>query len=597
MYKPQGFTSFDVIAKMRGILNMKRLGHAGTLDPMAEGVLPVFAGRATMALDSLPSHDKNYRAYFRLGILTDTEDITGKILDEKNFEGITGEMISGTLKAFTGEILQTPPMYSAVKQDGKKLYELARKNIEVERKPRKITVYEASLESFDEITGEGTLSFFVSGGTYIRTLISDIGKALGTYAVMTKLVRTKACGFEAENAVTFEALEKIKNNGGDFSSVVFPTEEIFRSLPKAYLTPEEERLYRNGIPLTAKRICLDETEGEVCVSGKNGFFALACIAESKEGKIIRAKKTFVLDESPQYKGEYAAALGLFDGVHAGHRAVLSETLKTAGKINLKSAVFTFCTEDFSAEEKNLCGKNLMTEKEKERNIHSLGIDAVFSPEFKTLCDMNAEDFVKIILRDRMRAGFVVCGEDFRCGKGASCNADELRLLCEKYGIGFKSVKLITNEENGDKISSRYIRELIENGKLQQANALMNSPYSFVSPVLRGKQLGRTLGFPTINQKIPRSLVSPRFGVYRARITLMGKTYDGLANVGVKPTVSESGDVLCETHIFDFSEEVYGFRAKTVLCGFIREERKFSSVDELKLQVLSDIENIKGMIQT
>ena len=150
MRKPKGFTSFDVIAKMRGILKLKRLGHAGTLDPMAEGVLPVFAGRATMACDMLPDHDKIYRGGFKLGLVTDTQDITGNVTEEKGYTPVSREEIETVIADFRGNIMQIPPMYSAVSVNGQRLYDLARQNITVEREPRPITVYRLELLSFDD---------------------------------------------------------------------------------------------------------------------------------------------------------------------------------------------------------------------------------------------------------------------------------------------------------------------------------------------------------------------------------------------------------------------------------------------------------------
>ena len=176
--KPEGFTSFDVIAKLRGILKTKKLGHAGTLDPMATGVLPVFAGFATKACDILPDSDKSYIAGFRLGVTTDTQDRTGTILHQRPANHLTAEMIEQALPAFRGEILQLPPMYSAVSVNGQRLYELARKGIEVERTPRPITIYRLELLRYDPASQEGEMEISCSKGTYIRTILHDLGETL-----------------------------------------------------------------------------------------------------------------------------------------------------------------------------------------------------------------------------------------------------------------------------------------------------------------------------------------------------------------------------------------------------------------------------------
>ncbi|MCM1480872.1 MAG: tRNA pseudouridine(55) synthase TruB, partial [Muribaculaceae bacterium] len=177
--KPAGFTSFDVIAKMRGILKMKRLGHGGTLDPMATGVLPVFAGRAAKACDILPDSGKTYEAGFRFGVTTDTQDVTGTVTKERKAD-VTAEQLETVLENFRGEIMQIPPMYSAVSVGGKRLYDLARKGIEVERTARPVTIYTLELLEFNEGGQCGVLKISCSKGTYVRTLINDIGEALGS---------------------------------------------------------------------------------------------------------------------------------------------------------------------------------------------------------------------------------------------------------------------------------------------------------------------------------------------------------------------------------------------------------------------------------
>ncbi|MBQ4170240.1 MAG: tRNA pseudouridine(55) synthase TruB, partial [Ruminococcus sp.] len=196
--KPADYTSFDVIAVVRKLTGQRRTGHTGTLDPNATGVLPVLLGSATKAQDLIPNHDKDYVADFRLGLSTDTLDIWGKVLSEEKTD-VSREEIEAALPAFRGEITQIPPMYSAVKQNGQRLYDLARKGVEVERKGRQVTVYRLELNGFDRASQSGRLLVSCSKGTYVRTLIDDLGRALGTCAVMTALRRTAACGFTLDD--------------------------------------------------------------------------------------------------------------------------------------------------------------------------------------------------------------------------------------------------------------------------------------------------------------------------------------------------------------------------------------------------------------
>lgn len=290
--KPEGFTSFDVIAKMRGILKIKRLGHAGTLDPMATGVLPVFVGRATKACDILPDHDKIYRAGFKLGVTTDTQDSTGAAINERDPSPVTEEMLLNTMKKFRGEIMQIPPMYSAVSVNGKRLYDLARQGIEVEREARPVTIYKLELAEFDEAEKSGALTVSCSKGTYIRTLINDIGEALSCGGIMTSLVRTSACGFSLDDCVTIENLQREAENERDFEKFLKPVEDVFAELPKLILHGAQERMYRNGIKLDLTKIRTDITAERISVYGEKGFIGTA--TPDRENGVLRVDKTFYL---------------------------------------------------------------------------------------------------------------------------------------------------------------------------------------------------------------------------------------------------------------------------------------------------------------
>lgn len=288
--KPEGFTSFDVIAKLRGILRIKRLGHAGTLDPMATGVLPVFVGRATKACDILPDHDKIYKAGFKLGVTTDTQDSTGTVTKERDPSAVNTDKLSEVLEKFRGDIMQIPPMYSAVSVNGKRLYDLARQGIEIEREARPVTVYKLELSDYDESAHCGTLTVSCSKGTYIRTLINDIGEALGCGGIMTSLVRTKACGFSLDDCVTIEDLQREAEGEKNFGQYLKPVEEIFADLPKLKLFGAQERMYRNGIKLDLNRIKTDISAERIAVYGESGFIGTA--VPDRESGVLRVDRTF-----------------------------------------------------------------------------------------------------------------------------------------------------------------------------------------------------------------------------------------------------------------------------------------------------------------
>ena len=237
--KPAGWTSQDVTARLRRVFNTRRIGHGGTLDPMATGVLPVFVGRATRGVEFFEHAEKSYEAVLRLGITTDTEDITGTVLQCRE-ANITRETLEAALEAFRGEILQVPPMYSALKVDGQKLCDLARKGREVERKPRPITIHELELLNL-----EGSLARLrvrCSKGTYIRTLCKDIGEALGCGGCMEALRRTSAGEYTIDEAVPLETLLTAENPGEYLRDV----DTMFRSCPAVILTPNQEKRCRCG---------------------------------------------------------------------------------------------------------------------------------------------------------------------------------------------------------------------------------------------------------------------------------------------------------------------------------------------------------------
>ena len=289
VFKPQGWTSFDVIAKLRGILHIKRLGHAGTLDPMATGVLPVFVGKATKACDILPDSDKAYEAGFRLGIVTDTQDITGEV-KETSGKAVSRAELEQALGAFRGTVSQLPPMYSAVKVGGKRLYDLAREGKEVERQPRTITVYENLLLDYDENTREGRLFICCSKGTYIRTIIHDLGASLGCGGAMTELCRVKAAGFAIDECFTMEQLSQIP-----LEEALMPLEKAFEGMTRTRPLDERcTRMYKNGVKLSSAQVGIGRSCSEqFCVIGNDGrLLGVAYIDNANDE--VRALRNFYL---------------------------------------------------------------------------------------------------------------------------------------------------------------------------------------------------------------------------------------------------------------------------------------------------------------
>ena len=278
VYKEQGYTSHDVVAKLRGIIKQKKIGHTGTLDPMAEGVLPVCLGKATKLCDMLTDKDKTYEAVLLLGVSTDTQDTSGVILKESKVLA-TSDQIKEAILSFVGEYDQIPPMYSALKVNGKKLYELAREGIEIERKPRRIHIHQIDILDISEDLREIKMVVSCSKGTYIRTLCYDIGELIGCGGCMKQLKRTQVSRFYVEDSLTLAQIEELQREDRLMEKVVL-IEDMFESFAKVIVAEEYTKLIHNG----------------------NQFKLEQC--EVEEGQIISDNQVRVYDYEGSFIGIY-----------------------------------------------------------------------------------------------------------------------------------------------------------------------------------------------------------------------------------------------------------------------------------------------------
>lgn len=276
----------------------------------------------------------------------------------------------------------------------------------------------------------------------------------------------------------------------------------------------------------------------------------------------------------------AVALGLFDGIHCGHRLIID---KACG-YGLTPAVFTFRSESVKFKH----GKPfeyIYTNNQKFHYFDKIGVQYALSPDFESIKNMSGEIFVQKVLCDCMNARAVVCGENFRFGKNASCGSEELKVFGKIYGFSVESVPL-----DNDAFSSEKFRTMLKNGELSS-----ESPYILYGEVVHGKQIGRTINFPTINQNYADRQIIPKYGVYYTQTYINDKKYNSITNVGVKPTIKGIHAPLAETHILDFSGNLYGKKIEVEFCRFIRPEMKFLSVDELKRQISRDIDTVCSFI--
>ncbi len=537
VYKEKGMTSFDVTFKLRSILSEKKIGHAGTLDPMAEGVLVVCAGKATKLVDNISIGEKEYEAEMVLGIETDTEDITGEIL-KKNEVLISESEIREVLNSMIGECDQIPPMYSAKKQNGKRLYELARKGQVVERKANHIQIYDIKIHEIRfPNSEEGAVSqekeelfhdlprvrFTVrcSKGTYVRTICADAGKKLGCGAAMSSLKRTKVGAFTLEKSFHISELQELKESGNLWTAV----------MPPIYV-PEDT----------------------------------------------------------------AVAFGKFDGGHRGHQLIFEKLFEVAKKNNLKTAVLTFSQNpDNVVKGENRPG--ISTNQEHLSRLKTWGFDYIFEfPMTKETMRIPADVFLKEVLIDEMRARAIVAGTDCSFGYKAQGNVALLEKYEEDYNYSLHIVeKMTVKDSDGSlrEISSTLIKEKIQSGEMDLVHDWLGRYFSIAGVVVHGKQLGGpVLSFPTANINPTNGKVIPAVGVYVTRVFIDSSLYWGMTNVGNNPTVSVENPVNIETHVLDYTEDLYGKKIRVDFLHRIRGQKKFDSMEDLREQLLKDRETVR-----
>lgn len=603
--KERGYSSFDVIAVLRGVIGMKKLGHTGTLDPEAEGVLPVCLGFATKVCDYLMAQRKEYIAHGRLGITTDTQDIHGTVLRESDFS-VSEEQLREALAGFVGEIEQLTPMYSARKIDGVKLVDLARKGITIERSKKTVRVYEAELLSYDADAGEYEIRILCQKGTYIRTICNDLGERLGCGSCMTSLVRTATGKFTVENSYTIDDLRRLRD-AGRLSEAVIPIDALYLGckpyeldadqlksirngnfLEPEWLTPCEEPLperfravYENLLGSDEARCIRVYAEGEFyAVYEKRGkrYRPLQMYHEVDNEKNYVRKLTERVESRAESSGVSPVCLsvGKFDGLHLGHRRLI-ETMRESG---LPCMLLSVSHTD---------GHSIFTEKESRILAASLGVERYETwPLNEENRRMTPEAFVRDVLIGQYHASRIVVGEDFRFGHDRSGDAGAMKRIAEQCGVTCSICPMVYSEN--EPVSSSRIRSLITEGNMGEAAKLLGGPYFIDGTVAKGRQIGRTIGFPTVNLLPSCDKLFPPFGVYRTETTVRGNTYRSVTNVGDNPTVADEAErtVTIETHILDFADDLYGEPIRVSFSERMRGQVKFGSLEELKNQLAEDV---------
>ncbi|MDD2268514.1 MAG: bifunctional riboflavin kinase/FAD synthetase [Eubacteriales bacterium] len=295
------------------------------------------------------------------------------------------------------------------------------------------------------------------------------------------------------------------------------------------------------------------------------------------------------DDMLPLEGGCVMSLGNFDGVHIGHAQLIKEL--AAAKNSEKAVVFTFAQHPLNLISDKKPVKYIIGSSDKMKYLGELGADAVYFADFAEMKDYSPERFVDEVLIKLFNPKTVVCGDSFTFGQGKSGNAELLSEMLRERGVSCIVVPPV--KVRGRVVSSTLIRSLITEGKLEEAEELLGRKYSIILPVIHGRAYGRTIGVPTINQLFPPDRIVPKFGVYACLCEIDGILYEGVANVGVRPTIAEpTPEPLCETHIFEFSERLYDRDVRVIFCSLIREEEKYGSLEELISQIMKDIEDCK-----
>ena len=588
--KEKGFTSFDVIAKLRGILGEKKLGHLGTLDPEAEGVLPVLVGRATRLAPVLSEGRKVYRCTLLLGITTDTQDTTGRLLNRRPVQ-VEEERLRQVIRSFEGEQDQLPPMVSAKKVDGQRLYDLAREGLEVERKSCRIHIESIELLALD--LPRVTLRIACSAGTYVRTLCHDIGETLGCGGAMESLLREAVGPYELGGALHLDEITSLSLTGA-LSQRMIPLDRLLREYPSFVCDAIGDKLAANGNSLDLNRGQAEKTLEDgalVHVMGTDcrsiGLFRF----KEKKNKLYPAVMLPPEDSKAKpIPRASVVSLGKFDGVHLGHQAILQEMLRQAEAEKLHTLLFSF-TNPPEAMTQQRKEELLTTAEEKRLLMKAMGIRSLVEARFtQAMRELPAEVFLKDILIGRYGMKKIVVGPDCSFGKDRVGNVAFLEAHAEALGYQLTVVEKVRMD--GDIISSSRIKALVKEGKMQEAARLLGRPYAVRGRVGYGRHLGETLGFPTLNVKMPPEKVFPPFGVYASLTETNEGLHPGMSNFGTKPTVEKDGIPAIETNLLDENANRYGCLCRLQLLSFIRPEQAFSSLEALKEQLQKDREQVR-----
>ncbi len=462
--KPPGMTSHDVVARLRHVLGERRVGHAGTLDPDATGVLVVGVGRATRLLRYAADLDKTYVAEIVLGVATSTLDSSGEVVATFDMSGVDPAAVRTAAESLTGELAQVPPMVSAVKVDGRRLYEFARAGVEVERAPRPVTVFEFALETTPSPTVYRA-RVRCSSGTYVRQLAADLGAALGGGAHLRDLRRLAIGPFRVEDACALEECSP---------QALRPPAGLVAHLETVVVTDPVAARIAHGALLETGVLAPRGAGPLAVVSGAGALLAVY----ARRG--TRLAPEVVLAPAVPARPATAATgpvvtIGNFDGVHRGHRRVLREARSLAERLGTRVVVVTFDRHPATTLRPDAVPPTLTTPEQKEALLKASGADEVVTLTFDAArAAQSAEDFVHELVLGTLRASAVVVGANFRFGHRAAGDLALLERLGAESGVAVRGVDLADGD--GEPVSSTRVRRLLGEGKLAAAAELLGRPH-------------------------------------------------------------------------------------------------------------------------
>lgn len=682
--KPAGMTSFDVVARVRRAVGERRVGHAGTLDPAATGVLVVGIGQATKLLGQLTLDRKGYRATFRLGEETTTDDAEGEVTrtSEVPAELLDVMCARRLVSELEGEHDQVPPAYSAVSVGGRRAYAMARAGERVELEPRRVRVFDAHLEEVLPDERSWVVSLDVSKGTYVRSVARDLGRELGCYAHVSALRRTFSGPVTLSDCVSLEELEAggaelVRGRCLDPAAALgLPVRElglsevadvscgrriaagtvrdgavtrdveqgervalVFRgalagiwerrgaalacvsNFPQAIegvRAPVELGALSPDAPLPARdarRLLAGSLPRGYAYRGAAGFEALGGTVVGHLALPYQEIPlcTFAVDESGapvlvEYLnirlalGEdrrFVFAIGAFDGLHRGHRALLCRARREADRRGCRLAAVTFDPDPARVlGGEGAAARDLLSVEEREELLIDSGVDALvtfsFTPE---LARVPYRDFVRGALGAFMDVAAIVVGEDFRLGAGGAGGVAALTELGRAEGFDVVGMRLA--DEGGAPISSTRIRGLLAEGAVERAAALLGRPHLVRGRVAHGRGEGTSFGFPTANVEVEEGRCLPAEGVY-AGYVVVGDRWAGTAawpaaiNVGRPRSFSpgEEGAPFLEATLLGFSGDLYGESVSVAFVRWLRAPRVFDDLAELERTVLSNVDWVR-----